>query len=300
MRRCRLRPDISHAPFRVFIGYDMTEPIAYHVLAHSILTRSTMPVSITPLYRSALARNGFDRPRGALDSTDFSLSRFLVPQLSDYHGWSLFLDCDMLCRVDLSELLFEMIQQKDKAVLVCQHDYTPTAIAAALPACPLCGRGDRVWATGENFAEAGAIPRYRYKCGCGKVWALPYDSNAHAATKFHGQTQTAYPRKNWSSCIAFNNARCQALTGQYVNTATGLDLHRFTWIPDASIGSLPLDWNWLVGEYPPNSDAKILHYTNGGPWFANYAQCDHATLWRTERAAMLSAKEAVRGTVTKS
>lgn len=236
-----MRPDISHAPFRVFIGWDQTEPIAYHVLAHSILTRATMPITITPLCRSTLARNGFTRPRGPLESTEFSISRFLVPQLSDYQGWSLFLDCDMLCRVDLSEVLFELIQQKDKAVLVCQHDYTP-----------------------------------------------------NSPIKFHGQTQTAYPRKNWSSCIAFNNAQCRALSGAYVNTATGLDLHRFTWIPDASIGSLPLEWNWLIGEYPPNSEAKILHFTNGGPWFASYAQCDHAGLWRAERDAMLSAKESVR------
>lgn len=241
-----MRPSISHAPFRVFIGYDRTEPVAYHVLAHSILTRTTMPVAITPLRRDALVNDGFDRARGPLESTDFSLSRFLVPHLSDYHGWSLFLDCDMLCQVDLSELIFEMLKQRDKAVLVCQHDYTPAS-----------------------------------------------------AIKFHGQTQTAYPRKNWSSVIAFNNAQCGALTASYVNTATGLDLHRFTWIADEQIGSLPLEWNWLVGEYPANPEAKILHYTNGGPWFPSYALCDHADLWRNERAAMMSAKEAVRASVTK-
>jgi len=235
-----VRPSLSHAPFRVFIGYDRTEPVAYHVLSHSILTRATMPVSITPLFRDALAREGFTRARGPLESTDFSISRFLVPHLSDYHGWSLFLDCDMLCTVDLAELIFEMLHQPDKAVLVCQHDYTPAT-----------------------------------------------------TTKFHGQTQTAYPRKNWSSCIAFNNARCAALTPDYVNTATGLELHRFTWIQDEQIGTLPLEWNWLVGEYPSNNEAKILHYTTGGPWFAHYALCDHADLWRAERNAMLSAKEGV-------
>ena len=40
-----------------------------------------------------------------------------------------------------------------------------------------------------------------------------------------------------------------ALTPDYVNAASGLDLHRFKWLDDGAIGSLPLEWNWLVGEY---------------------------------------------------
>ena len=48
--------------------------------------------------------------------------------------------------------------------------------------------------------------------------------------------------------------------------APGLDLHQFKWITNDQLGSLPLEWNWLVGEYPDNPDAKILHYTLGGPW----------------------------------
>jgi hypothetical protein len=36
-------------PLKVFIGYDSKEPIAYHVLSHSIMRRASRPVSITPL-----------------------------------------------------------------------------------------------------------------------------------------------------------------------------------------------------------------------------------------------------------
>ena len=43
---------------------------------------------------------------------------------------------------------------------------------------------------------------------------------------------------------------CKALTPEYVNTASGSEIHRFKWLEDDSkIGELPLEWNWLVSEY---------------------------------------------------
>ena len=65
------------------------------------------------------------RTRGPTESTEFSLTRFLVPHLSGFSGWSLFMDCDMLCRVDIAELMKQTERQADKAVLVCKHDYIP-------------------------------------------------------------------------------------------------------------------------------------------------------------------------------
>ncbi len=41
--------------------------------------------------------------------------------------------------------------------------------------------------------------------------------------KFAGNVQTKYEKKNWSSLVLFNNARCRALTPEYVSTASGLD-----------------------------------------------------------------------------
>ena len=104
--------------------------------------------------------------------------------------------------------------------------------------------------------------------------------------KFLNQVQTKYVRKNWSSLMLFNNERCRALTPEYVNTASGLDLHRFAWIDDALIGSLPLEWNWLVGEYDYNPAAKIVHFTLGGPYFDEYRNCDYAEEWFAERRQM--------------
>ena len=50
--------------------------------------------------------------------------------------------------------------------------------------------------------------------------------------KFQGEIQTNYPRKNWSSMMLFNCKKCQKLDINYVNNASGLDLHRFNWLKD--------------------------------------------------------------------
>ncbi|HET7671545.1 MAG TPA: glycosyltransferase [Burkholderiales bacterium] len=217
---------------QVYVGYDPRESVAFYTLAHSILSRSSIPVSIAPVMQSQL-RGLYTRPRGPTESTEFSMTRFLVPALSGYRGWSLFLDCDMLCRADIAALAAETERQADKALLVCQHDYVPKT-----------------------------------------------------ERKFLNQVQTRYSRKNWSSLMLFNNERCRALTPEYVNSASGLELHRFQWLPDREIGSLPLEWNWLVTEYDYNPDAKIVHYTLGGPWFDDYRDCPYADDWFAEFRAL--------------
>lgn len=217
---------------RIFIGYDSKEPVTFSVLTHSILTRASVPVQIIPLALNSLRRT-YTRPRGPLESTEFSMTRFLVPYLSNYEGHSIFMDGDMLCLTDVLELQMYVLAYSEKALLCCQHDYTPAP-----------------------------------------------------GNKFLGQPQTAYPRKNWSSLMIFNNQLCKALTPEYVNTASGLDLHRFNWLKDEAIGELPLEWNWLVGEYAPNPKAKILHYTLGAPCFPQYNNCDHAAEWLHEYESM--------------
>src|SRR5207248_9023642 len=109
---------------QVYIGYDPRESVAFYALAHSIFARSSIPLSIAPLMRRHLGHL-YSRPRGPTESTEFSLTRFLVPALSGYRGWSVFMDCDMLCRTDIAALKREMERQSERAVLVCKHDYTP-------------------------------------------------------------------------------------------------------------------------------------------------------------------------------
>ena len=86
----------------VFIGYDEGEKIAYHVLAESIRRNSSGPVAITPLCLNNLPK--FTREKNTNQSTDFAFSRFLVPYLSNFDGWSIFMDCDMMFRGDIYNL----------------------------------------------------------------------------------------------------------------------------------------------------------------------------------------------------
>lgn len=143
--------------------------------------------------------------------------------------------------------------------------------------CDMLVRGD--------IAELFALTDDRFSVIVARHDYTPCDSE-----KFLGHVQLPYPKKNWSSVILFNNARCRGLTPDYVNTASGLDLHQFKWLAgDEEIGGFPLEWNWLVGEYPANSIAKIVHFTRGGPYFAQYADCDYADEWCATRARAMGA-----------
>ena len=107
---------------RVFIGYDPREAAAFSVLAYSIHVRSSQPVSIMPLILSEL-NAVMTRERHPLQSTDFSFSRFLTPCLSDYSGWSIFMDCDMLVLDDIAKPY--ALRDERYAVMVVKHDHIP-------------------------------------------------------------------------------------------------------------------------------------------------------------------------------
>lgn len=219
---------------RVFVGFDSRETVAFNVLSYSILRRSSVPVSISPVLLSQLS-TVFTRERHPLQSTDFSFSRFLTPYLSDYEGWSIFMDCDMLVLDDIAHLWAK--RDSRYAVQVIKHDHRPTE-----------------------------------------------------TRKFLGAEQVAYAKKNWSSVMLFNNDRCRNLTPEFVNSASGLELHQFKWLEnDDLIGELPGEWNHLVGYDAPRANPSLVHYTTGGPYFSEYENCEYADAWRAERDAMLFA-----------
>jgi lipopolysaccharide biosynthesis glycosyltransferase len=122
------------------------------------------------------------------------------------------------------------------------------------------------------------------------VQVVQHDHQPCENTKFLGQIQTSYPKKNWSSVMLMNCARCTMLTPDYVNTASGLEMHRFNWLENGKlVGALPSRWNHLV-DYDtelPLSEISNLHFTRGGPWFPEYANCGYASEWRSEMAMIL-------------
>jgi lipopolysaccharide biosynthesis glycosyltransferase len=117
------------------------------------------------------------------------------------------------------------------------------------------------------------------------VMVVKHDYKTRMTEKYLGSKNEDYPRKNWSSvilwnCSSFPNRR---LTPEFIEKATGAQLHRFSWIDDARIGELPKEWNWLPDEYGPNPDAKLLHYTLGAPCFHEFATTPQGDEWHRER-----------------
>ncbi|XP_042499896.1 protein CDI isoform X1 [Macadamia integrifolia] len=230
-----MNPGSAKKPFKIFVGYDPREDVAYEVCRYSILKRSSVPVEVIPIKQQDLrSKDLYWRERGHTESTEFSFSRFLTPFLANYDGWAMFVDCDFLYTTDFKELI-ELIDDS-YAIMCVQHDYTPKE-----------------------------------------------------STKMDGAVQTVYPRKNWSSMVLYNcgHPKNKILTPKLVNSETGAFLHRFMWLEDHEIGSIPFVWNFLVGhnkvnENDPSTFPKALHYTTGGPWFEDWKNCEFADLWVNE------------------
>jgi lipopolysaccharide biosynthesis glycosyltransferase len=129
-----------------------------------------------------------------------------------------------------------------------------------------------------------------------KLWELRDESKAVMVVKHEYETKMSekylgaknenYPRKNWSSVILWNcgHPSNDSVTPEFVQTATGAAVHRFTWLTDDEIGELPKEWNWLDVEYEWNPLAKLVHYTLGTPCFHEFAdQGNFSDEWHRER-----------------
>ena len=115
------------------------------------------------------------------------------------------------------------------------------------------------------------------------VMVVKHEHTPSANIKMAGQKQHQYPRKNWSSMILWNcgHAANLNLTADVVNRESGAYLHRFQWLKDEEIGSLDTRYNFLVGWNKESKDGKpfAYHWTEGGPWFENYRDCEYKEVW---------------------
>lgn len=68
-------------------------------------------------------------------------------------------------------------------------------------------------------------------------------------------------RFEWPSLMLFNNAKCTALTPDFIDNGRPQDLE---W---GEVGELPPEWNHCIGYDAAVADPKILHYTMGIPAF---------------------------------
>ena len=229
-------------PLKIYIGWDSREDIAYQIARYSIEKHASVPVEIIPLKQKLLRKDKlYTRPVDTMASTEFTFTRFLIPELTNFEGWALFIDCDFVALDDV-KLLFDQVDDK-YAVMCAQHDYTPKE-----------------------------------------------------TVKMDGQVQHMYPRKNWSSMMLINCAHPsnKLLNKELVNDVNigGAYLHRFSWLNDNEIGEISHEWNWLVGWYqePKDGSPKFLHYTEGGPWFEQYKNCEYNYEWYIIQSEYLQQK----------
>jgi len=215
--------------FNVYIGYDEREDIAAQVCKFSIKKRTKIDEANLIFLKSQNIKE-YTRSKEPNQSTDFTYTRFMIPFMEEYKGYSIFCDCDFLFQADIKDLIFSI--DKSKAISVVKHPaYTPNSVL-----------------------------------------------------KMDGVVQHTMKRKNWASLIVFNNAHPSnhALTPLFVNTVTpGRRLHQFDWLDDNEIGSISLEWNTL-DDYYFLAAPKAIHYTDGGPWFANYKDTMYSQKWKEE------------------
>ena len=214
----------------IFIGFDtnnLGQRIAFEVCKRSI-QKYNKYVNVTGIYLSHLIKDGiYKRPHDPKQSTEFTYTRFLVPYLSNYTGYSVFCDSDFLFQCDIQEL--DSYIDSKKSVSCVKHQYT----------------------------------------------------ECNNTTKMDGKPQERYPRKNWSSLMVFNcnHPDCKTLTPDIINKQTPKFLHRLEWTTDNITGSIPLEYNYLVGYYKNITKPKAIHFTDGGPWHQNYTNVEYANLW---------------------
>jgi len=109
--------------YRVFVGFDQREAIAYHTFAQSLIQNSSVPVSLIPMSLKVLQSVYNETHTDA--SNEFIYSRFLVPFLCGFDGPAVFVDGDMVIETDIKDL-FNLFDSS-KAIQVVQHDYKTKA-----------------------------------------------------------------------------------------------------------------------------------------------------------------------------
>jgi hypothetical protein len=122
----------------IYIGYDQrpAEVLSFAVARHSIKRRLNLPIPIYGLLLQELKEAGlylrnievrdgrlWDTISNAPMATEFAISRFLVPYIAR-DGWALFVDCDVMARVSLTQLF--ACGDPSKACMVVKHDHRPS------------------------------------------------------------------------------------------------------------------------------------------------------------------------------
>ena len=142
--------------------------------------------------------------------------------------------------------------------------------------------GWAIFADGDMVCQTDIKELWNLKDESKAILVVKHDYKTKAKQKYLGNKNENYPRKNWSSLILWNcsHPKHKILSPDFIAKQTGKYLHRFSWLDDDDIGTIPIEWNWLAIEYPNNPAAKIIHYTLGTPCFKEYSTTSQADIWQ--------------------
>ena len=146
-------------------------------------------------------------------------------------------------------------------------------------------KGWAIFIDGDMLLRDDIFKLWQLRDSTKAVQVVKHNYQTRMSKKYLGARNENYPRKNWSSVILWNceHESNRMLSVEFIQNATGAQLHRFTWLEDELIGALPIDWNWLPDEFGENKDAKLLHWTLGTPSFYEFSNEPMSSEWHQER-----------------
>jgi lipopolysaccharide biosynthesis glycosyltransferase len=226
----------------IWIGFDPREAAAFAVARLTAERMRALPCPVNSIVLDDMrARGLYSRPTSRKDG----------------RLWDDISDAPMSTEFAISRFLTPILAKEGHAL------FMDADMLVRAPLAPL-------------FDYARAHPEFAVLC-------VKHNFAPPEGLKMDGQIQTAYARKNWSSVMVFNvdHPGNKRLTVDLINTVPGRDLHRLCWLADHEIGTLPAEWNYLVGHSHIDEEPKIVHFTDGIPSMAGYENVEFANEWRT-------------------
>ena len=107
--------------WRVFIGWDPAQQEAAEVCKYTLLKHSTIPLQVGFLRLKDFVEQKLIWSEDKEATTETTLTRFLVPHLSQYQGWSLYVDPDYVFLGDVRELFQSMEARYACSVVKLQY-----------------------------------------------------------------------------------------------------------------------------------------------------------------------------------
>lgn len=233
--------------YHIFIGYDEREDFCFKVAKHSILKHATVPVIIHAVNHRELRERGLFTRDWLIDEKGQYFCNVDKKPFSTQFSHSRFLVPE----------LFKLVKTENSSPLVGFVD------------CDFLFQCD----VKEIFRE---IKNQKDKA----VFVVKHEYRPNQKIKMDNMVQIRYNKKLWSAFMFFNleHPANKVLNEKTVNSQSGQFLHNFGWLNnDDLIGSFSRKYHYVVNH--STGDSEVVHFTEGGPWFKGFENCEFAEEW---------------------